>query len=253
MWNRKRPETVAAIVQNAKRHVGYRSLPNRQSAFQLPPYQGKPWNGTFIDRVLHDAFGDFAEVRFISTVTALAYYLKRNRLYRKPQVGDIVFFNFATDPLQPFEQPHVGVVVEVNRTAHSIRTVEGETAPGTPQGSQLVDGVFERTRYNHEVIGYVRPVPIADTVTADQTDTPPVKMSYFSSIPETKRRAVETVQRALNRVRPTFTFNRGKRDGEFRTAFGLYARESGWISNRGELDHAVLQNLVDRTGTFEID
>ena len=249
MWNRK-PKYAADIVEQAKRHVGYRAQPNRQSAFQLAGYKGEPWNGTFVDRVLHDAFGDFAEVRFVSTVTALGYYVKRNRLYFRPQVGDIVFFNFASDPLHAFEQPHIGVVTEVQGNA--IRTVEGETAPGTPQGSQLVDGVFERTRYLHETVGFVRPVPIAEPSELEP-GAPTVKMSYFSSNPDTKRRAVETVQRALNRVRPQWSFNRGKKDGEFKAAFGTYARESGWVRNRGELDAAVLDNLVDRTGLFEVE
>jgi hypothetical protein len=249
MWNRKRHETVTAIVEQAKRHVGYRAQPNRVSAFQLPGYIGKPWNGTFVDRVLHDAFGDFAEVRFVSTVAALAYYVKRNRLFLKPQVGDIVFFNFATDPLHAFEQPHIGVVTEVQNG--SFRTVEGETAPGTPQGSQLVDGVFERTRYIHDVIGFVRPV-VLRTVTGASEPTV-LKASYFKSNPETKARAVETVQRALNRVRPTWSFNRGKRDGEFKSAVGLYARESAWVANRGELDAPVLQNLGERTGEFALE
>jgi hypothetical protein len=61
------------------------------------------------------------------------------------------------------------------------------------------------------------------------------------------------VQRALNRVRPTWSFNRGKRDGEFKSAVGLYARESAWVANRGELDAPVLQNLGERTGEFALE
>lgn len=252
MWNRKaQAARTAAIVEQAKRHVGYRSQPNRASAFQLPGYGGQPWDGTYVDRVLHDAFGDFAEVRFVSTVSALSFYVKRNRVFQKPQVGDIVFFNFATDPLHAFEQPHVGVVIEVGPNG-SFRTVEGETAPGTPQGSQLVDGVFERNRHVHDTLGFVRPEPIGN-VRTETAEPPTVKMSYFSSNPETKRRAVETVQRALNRVRSGWSFNQGKKDAEFKAAFGVYARESGWVRNRGELEVPVLQNLVDRTGTFEVE
>jgi hypothetical protein len=253
MWNRKRRETAAQIVAEAMRHVGYRSQPNRQSAFQLPGYKGEPWNGTFVDRVLHDAFGDFAEVRFVSTVTALGYYVKRNRVFQKPQVGDIVFFNFATDPLHAFEQPHIGIVTEIKPVEHgAFRTVEGETAPGTPQGSQLVDGVFERTRYLHDVIGFVRPTVMKNVDTGTE-EPQTVKMGYFTSNPKTRARAIETVQRALNRVRPSWSFNQGKKDGEFKSAFGLYARESAWVRNRGELDAAVIQNLADRTGEFAVE
>lgn len=250
IWNRNRAARAERIVEQAKRHVGYRAQANRQSAFQLRGYLGKPWGGTFVDRVLHDALGDFAEVRFVSTVTALGYFVKRNRVYMKPRVGDVVFFNFATDPKNAFEQPHVGIVTEVKADG-SIRTVEGETAPGTPQGSQLVDGVFERVRYDPEVIGYVRPV--VRTVQDETSEPQTVKLSYFESNPKTKARAVETVQLALNRIRPAWSFNRGKKDGLFKASLGTYARETGTVENRGEPTHVVLSILSDETGTFVVE
>jgi hypothetical protein len=249
--NRKaRAAQTARIVSEAKRHVGYRAQPQRKSAFQLKGYLGQPWGGTFIDRVLHDALGDFAEVRFVSTVTALAYYVNRNGVYHKPRVGDIVFFNFSTDPQQPFEQPHVGVVVTVNEDG-SIRTVEGETSPGTPQGSQLADGVFERVRYSTDVLGYVRPT--VRTVRPANGEPQPVKMSYFESNPSTRAKATETVQRALNRSQSALTFNRGKKDGVFKSAFGLYARERGTVENRGDLIYPVLDTLATETGEFTVE
>lgn len=244
MWNRSLG-FEPSIIEQAQRHVGYRSQPERRSAMQLREYLGKPWNGTFIDRVLHDAFGDFAEVRFVSTVAALGYYTYRNRLYRKPKAGDIVFFNFASNPQEAFEQPHVGVVIEVKKDG-SFRTVEGETSPGTPQGSQLADGVFERVRYLSDVIGFVRPKP--RTVPLNPSEVGTVKMSYFESNGETVKRAVRTVQVALNRVRPKLWFTEGKRDGRFKSALGMYARETGTVGNRGEITMPVLQTLGDETG-----
>lgn len=239
-------EERAKVVEEAERHVGYRAQPNRRSAFQLPNYEGKPWNGTFVDRVLHDALGNFPEVRFLSTVTALGHFVNRNAVYRNPKVGDVVLFNFSADPQQPFEQPHVGIVTDVSqwKADHLIRTVEGETSPGVPQGSQLADGVFHRVRYGTDVIGFVRPTVRKFNTGEEST----VKMRYFDSNGKTVARAVETVQRALNRVRPAWTFNRGKRDGVFKSAFGRYARETGAVENRGEITERVLHTLGDETG-----
>lgn len=250
MRNRKDEAARAKIVSEAKRHVGYRAQPDRKSAFALKNYLGKSWNGTFVDRVLHDAFGDFAEVRFISTVTALGYFTARNRVYRKPRIGDVVFFNFSADPQQPFEQPHIGIVIELLKDG-AIRTVEGETSPGTPQGSQIPDGVFERVRQRHDVLGYSR--PRARTVTFVPEPSQTVKMSHFDSNPKTKAKAIATVQLALNRARPAWSFNHGKRDGLFKSAFGLYARETGTVENRGELGHVPLSTLADETGTFTVE
>lgn len=253
MWNRKDEARRATIVDEAMRHVGYRAQPQRRSAFQLKPYLGQPWNGTFVDRVLHDTFGDFAEVRFISTVAALGYYAARNRVYRKPRAGDVVFFNFSSDPQQPFEQPHIGIVTGL-RGDGAFETVEAEANPGHAQGSRLPDGVFERVRYPTDILGVVRPTArTVNGVDGDGEDSNLVRMSYFESNPSTKSKAVETVQRALNRVRPAFTFNRGKKDGVFKSAFAAYARETGTVENRGELTYGPLSTLASETGVFHID
>jgi len=250
--NRNRERRAASIISEASKHLGYRSQPERRSAFQLKPYVGKPWNGTFVDRVLHDAFGDFAEVRFVSTVTALSYFVKKNRVYQKARPGDIVFFNFATDPQNMFEQPHVGVVVSVESNG-SIRTIEGETSTGKPQGSQLADGVFERVRWPAEILGFVRPEPLNRNRSTGKR--PVLKLSYFESNPKTKARAVETVQRAMaHATGETFGgSNRGKYNGETKSVIGRYAREVGKIENRGNLDGALLQTLADQTGEFDIE
>lgn len=248
--NRKRAARTARIIEEAERHVGYRSQPNRDSAFQLKPYGGQAWNGTFIDRVLHDALGDFPEVRFLSTVTALGYFVKRNRVYRKPRPGDIVFFNFSADTLAPFEQPHVGVVVEVRENGR-IHTIEGMVNAGTPQGSQLADGVFRRVRYTAEAIGFVRP-ELQPHPEFSTEPSPALKMSYFNSNPKTKARAIEAMQKALHRVTGA-KFNPGKFDGETKAVLGVFSRERGSVENRGELTNINLTQLADMTDHFTVE
>lgn len=250
MKNRKLDrERREATVEAARKQVGYRAQPDRRSAFaSRKEYLGLPWNGAFVQRILSTAFDAEPEVSFVSTVSALSYYIKANRVYLKARTarpGDVVFFNFATDPQHMFEQPHVGFVTEV-REDGSIRTIEGETSPGTPQGSQLADGVFERVRWPAEIIGFVRPEPRKSV--AASADVRTVKMSYFESNAKTVARAVETVQIALNRVRPAWSFNRGKRDGVFKSALGVYGRETGTVEARGETSYRVLRTLADETG-----
>lgn len=251
--NRKtRRAHAAQIVTAAERQVGYHAQPEKRSAFSPRTYEGTEWNGSFVNRVLTDAFDGEPEVSFQSTVTALGFYTMRNRLYRKPRVGSVVFFNFATDPLEWDRQPHVGIVTEV-RADGSFRTVEGQTSPGKPQGIQLADGVQERLRQMTDVLGFVRPEPKAKPKPLAATDTTLVKMSYFDSNGKTVSRAVETVQTALNRVRPAWTFNRGKRDGVFKSALGTYARESGLVRNRGEITPELVNRLEKDAGTFALD
>lgn len=244
--NRKQQrETRTAIVDAARKQVGYHSQPQKTNGFSPRGYNNRDWNGSYIDRVLTDAFGTEPEVSFLSTVTALGYYAVRNGLYRKPRVGDIVFYNFATDPAEWDHQPHVGVVTEL-RPNGGFRAIEAQTFTGRPQGTQLADGIHERERYATDLLAVVRPT--ARKTVAPVTGRPAVRMSFFGSNPKTAARATETVQLALNRMRPDFIFNRGRRDGAFKSAFGLYGRETGTAKARGDLDPSVLRRLADETG-----
>lgn len=238
----------ARIVEEARRHVGYRAQPQRRSAFATAPYVGQAWDGTFVDRVLTDAFESAPEVRFISTVAALAYYTRLNRVYSKPRTGDVVFLAFSADPLLPFEQPAVGIVTEVKADG-SFLTIEGSAQPGTPQGSQLADGVFARARYATDLLAVVRPKP-APNRHVEPTAT--VKLSHYQSNPKTRARALESLQRLLNRATGA-TFNRGKYDGETKSALGRAARENGVVTNRGEIDARALTVLVDKYGEFTVE
>lgn len=255
--NRKtRRALPAQIVEAAQRQVGYHAQPEKRSAFSPRTFEGTEWNGSFINRVLTDAMETEPEVSFQSTVTALAFYMGRNRVYRKPRVGSIVFFAFAADPAEWDRQPHVGVVTEVNADG-SFRTVEGQTFTGKPQGIQLADGVHERLRFGTDVIGFVRPEP--RTEHAASAEPTKVQMTYFDSNGKTVARAIETVQTALATVRPGWMpskrvglFTKGKRDGVFKSALGRYARETGMVRNRGEITTELVNRLSKDAGTFQI-
>lgn len=246
--NRKDSRTADRLVDEARKHVGYRAHPGRKSGYQINRYNGEPWNGSFIQKVVDSAL-ETSEVAFYSTVTALGFYARANRLYAKPRRGDIVFYNFASDPHHMFEQPHIGIVTEVKPNG-VFRAIEGETGPGVPQGSQLVDGVFERERHVADAIGFAR-VRRRKTVTATET-VETVRMSYLTSNPKTKARAVDKIQSALNRVTGK-KFNRGKFDRKTKSTFGAYSRERGLVMNRGEMSYEALTRLAEETGMLEIE
>ena len=115
----------------------------------------------------------------------------------------------------------------------------------------MVDGVFVRERHVTDVLGFVKPrratrpgEPASETVT--------VRMSYLTSNPQTKARAVANIQTALNRVTGG-VFNRGRLDRETRSTFGAYSRERGLVENRGDLTYDALNVLGIDAGGLDIE
>jgi len=205
----------------------------------------------FLDNLLEN--DGTREVSFVSTTTALSYYVRKNRLKLKPRPGDIVFYNHS---VKPFEHPHAGLVVSIDgwREARHFLAIEGETATGQPRGSQEPDGVFERHRYETDVIGFVTPRRVRKIEPQPVSEEPQnVRMSYFTSNPNTKARAVTAIQTALFHLTGQKNFAAGKLDTHTRSAFAKWDRERGIITTDGSPQPKSLHALGEASGVFKYE
>ncbi len=225
-------------VELARKMLGYRSHPNRESAFgRATGYPGQPWAGSFIHEVLREA--GLLETAFISTTDALSVFVKSNRVFQEnPAPGDVVFYSFPSTG--SFGQPHVGLVTD---TAHfkesgSFRAIEGETASGLSRGSQDVDGVFERLRHRSDVIGFVRPReprPLDLRHVVDPSVVPQVRPSNFGNRSPLRGTATTAVQFALFETTGFNQFAEGAWDAQTRSVFEQFLRSVGHYEPVGQV------------------
>lgn len=223
-------------IELARKLLGYRSHPMRESAFGRDVgYPGSPWSGSFIHELLREA--GLLETSVISTAAALGWYAHRNRLFtEEPQPGDLVFFQFPSLP--GFEQPHVGLVTETVhfKDSGTFRAIEGETASGLNRGSQDRDGVFERVRYEPDVLAFVRPrEPRPLDLTGLSEDVPTLRPSNFSKRSPARETATGAVQLALFDATGAGKFVEGEWDGLTRSAFSAFLRTVGQYEPVGDL------------------
>ena len=186
----------------------------------------------------------------ISTAAALGWFAKRDRLFTTgPRPGDIVFYAFPSTGL--FGQPHVGIVTETDKykTEYTFRAIEGETASGLSRGNQDPDGVFERTRYETDVLGFVRPQqPLPEVLQNISPDVLTVRPSNFSSRSPARAQATEAVQNAIHHATGTGNFNQGVWDAQTRAAFEAFLRHVGVYEEVGDVPSDLqLQILGDTT------
>lgn len=242
---KNRPEPVT--VELARKLTGYRSHPNRESVFgRETGYPGQPWAGSFVHEVLREA--GLLETAMISTTDALAWYMARNRVSTvDPQPGDIVFYAFPSTG--EFSQPHIGVVTETDRykTTGEFRAVEGETGSGLSRGSRDRDGVFERLRYQPDVLGFVRPrEPRPVSLVGIPEDVPTVRPTNFSRRSPLRGTATTAVQFAIFDITGFNKFAQGEWDGLTRSAFGEFLRTVGLYGEVEEIPTEMqLEALAD--------
>lgn len=141
-------------VEAAQNYLGYTSRADKRSIFGTP---GLNWDGAFVDTVFKDLMYEVASHQH--TAAALAFYIRSGRIYQDPHPGDIVFFGFGPGPGHQPESSHIGIVSDVSswKRDRIFRSIEGQVSSGQPKSTQEENGVYERTRHESDVIGFVRP------------------------------------------------------------------------------------------------
>lgn len=146
----KTSEAISIAVQE----IGYTESPansNRTKYGEWYGLNGQAWCLIFLQWVLRDTK---LIKRTASCSDLYSWFKQQNKLYSTPQVGDLVFYNFAT-PNRPSD--HIGIVEAVS-TNGSIWAIEGNTSSGGTHGVSQSNGggVYRRQRSQH-IVAYGRP------------------------------------------------------------------------------------------------
>lgn len=244
----------AAFVAQARSHLGYRTRTGLDSYYAgLVGYQGLAWNGAFVDVVARET--GLLVPACVNTTSGLAEFIRMRRWHARPEPGDIVFYNFPTGT-DGLAHGHVGIVTDTRewKRLGKILAVEGMTDSGLPkQNIKTFDGVYERVRTRHEILGFGRPDyrPGRERPT-DVDGLPEIKLAALR--PGKRNGQVERVQRAL----AVKTGLRGQRPGEWDgltlTAYAQWQRLIGYVGKdvTGMPDEPSLSRLGRETGYFRV-
>lgn len=247
---RRNRELREKFIERALQETGYTSRANGLSFYgERVGYTGSglPWDGAFIDVVAREC--GLRLTAHVYSAAALAEYVRTARLYRKPQRGDIVFFNFAADAATAFNGPHVGIVIDTSAWDKSgkVLTVEAQVNSGLPKGSQLNDGVYKRVRHSTEVLGFGRPEFESSPGTAAATtfnELPTV--STARALSGKPNRDVANIQLALAALTDARDMNRGTWCSATKAAFARYQRTIGLVGN--DVDGIPTDETLKRLG-----
>jgi hypothetical protein len=252
MKNQKATELREAFIERALGYVGYQATGNRDNVFgKRLNMNGQPWDGMFIEVTARES-GLTREALPVMTYApvALSQFLSRERVYRIPQRGDIMFFETST--AGDFGTPHVAIVTEVNGSR--LRTVEGMTASGQPKRMDVEDGVYERIRHVSDAIAFGRPDFKKTARDSGGDSIIPTGVSLAHMRNGSKHRNVELLQIALRAATDIDGYTRGKFDDRTRLAYAKFQRQIGYpkSSATGVVDQTSLKLLGELTQVFRL-
>ena len=244
----------AQLVAQARSHVGYKTKTGTDSYYAgMVGYQGLPWNGAFVDVVFRET-GTLIPA-CVNTTSGLAEFIRLGRWHGRPQIGDVVFYNFPTGH-DGFSHGHVGIITDASEWQRlgKILAVEGMTDSGLPkQNIKSFDGVYERVRTRHEILGFGRPDyrPGRERPT-DVDGLPEIKLQNLKT--GKRNRDIELVQLALGKKTGLRNAERAKWDGLTTTAYAQWQRAIGFTGSdaTGMPDYTSLNRLGRETGYFRV-
>jgi hypothetical protein len=247
--------TADRFLELAKSYLGYRASPGGRNDFAARTgytSTGAPWSGSFIDCVAYDA--GIKVPACVYSPNGLAEFIYQRRWRERPRPGDIVFYSFSLDGA--FGMPHVGIVTNTDgwKTEDSFVAIEANISSGLPKAPATNDGIFERTRWKYEVLGFCRPNfkqrPAIDKNML--TGTPNVLVSQL--LPGKRHASVEILQRALVVAVGLKDYEPGKFDARTQRAYSRFQRLIGLVGSdaNGVPTEATLARLALETKMFKI-
>lgn len=156
--------TPDAVLQVATHYgdIHYKEGKNNDSIFgQWYGMNHVPWCAMFVSYCFAQAHASFLVAAtspkgFASCSAGVSWFRSKKQLvnvkYAKP--GDVVFFNFAGGS----NPTHVGIVIDNDKKAKVLHTVEGNTVNPNGKGDQVNgDGVYYKTRPYRYIVAVARP------------------------------------------------------------------------------------------------
>lgn len=142
-------QTIEHVVKEARGQVGYTERPvNKTKYGEYYGVDGFAWCMVFIYWLLHR--NDVEIMKTAYTPTGAQWFRDQGRGFTddsKARRGDIVFFDF---PDSLFRIQHVGIVTA--NESSLLKTIEGNTSPGSSGSQSNGGGVYARVRpYGHAV------------------------------------------------------------------------------------------------------
>lgn len=277
------PAAATAFIQNAQSHLGYTAEQVGRNYFgEKVGYNSVPWAGAFVDVCAREAGLQLPS--FVYTPAALAEFIRQGNFSRKPKLGSIAIFSFASDTghaASAFSMPHCGIVTDVREFESTGRfiTIEGNTEGSTTYTKK--DGVHQKVRTINDVAVFCHPKfegPATgktfnerlmqlldrgrttfngeDLVEIEAAAKEPVKLLIKNEIKHGDRnKRIEIIQLALATVTDLRGCELGKWDSVTAAACSRYQRVIGNVGRDvdGLPDVSTLKRLARETGLFTLE
>jgi surface antigen len=170
--------SAPALLNCARSQLGVKENPPNSNMVLYSkwyPMPGQPWCGMFVSWCADQIGATDVIPKYAYTPDGAQWFKDRGQWFTQPQVGDIVFFQWATSN----RICHTGIVETVNSNG-SINAIEGNT---DESGGGSGGKVMRQSRRSY-IVGYGRPTYTTDDPEDDVT-------SYYCEVAQNTGQGID--------------------------------------------------------------
>jgi hypothetical protein len=178
--------TAAALLAEAKKWLGYKEGARNHTKFgewyaalvKDKSFAYAAWCDEYVSYCGHASGNSDVVGQYAYCPSHVNFFKKRGQWHGANEAikaGDIIFFDWDNDGIAD----HVEIARANAAAGANVRTIGGNTSAGTAGSQSNGDGVYERTRYRSDILGFGRPAyksaPASTGTSGSKTPTTPTK------------------------------------------------------------------------------
>ncbi|WP_107417916.1 CHAP domain-containing protein [Streptomyces sp. CB03238] len=199
--------TAAAMLAEARKWKGYKEGASNHTRFgewyatlvKDKSFAYAAWCDEYVSYCGYASGNADVVGQFAYCPSHVNWFKKRGQWHKATETiepGDILFFDWNDDGIAD----HVEIATAASAPGATIATIGGNTSAGTAGSQSNGDGVYERTRYRSDILGFGRPAYKASSTGGSKPTTPETyKPPTFPKglAPNKSTPSAKTLQKAL--------------------------------------------------------
>lgn len=204
--------TAAALLAEAEKWKGYKEGASNHTAFgewyatlvKDKSFAYASWCDEYVSYCAHASGNADIVGQFAYCPSHVNFFKSRGQWHKATEAikpGDIVFFDWDDDGVAD----HIEIARAASAPGATVATIGGNTSSGLAGSQSNGDGVYERTRYRSDILGFGRPAYKASASTGTggtKTTTTPAKTYKPPTFPKglapnKSTPSAKTLQKAL--------------------------------------------------------
>jgi hypothetical protein len=179
--------TAAALLAEARKWKNYKEGANNHTTFgewyatlvKNSSFAYAAWCDEYVSYCAHASGNADIVGQYAYCPSHVNFFKNRGQWHKATEAikaGDIIFYDWDDDGVAD----HIEIATAASASGANVATIGGNTSSGKAGSQSNGDGVYERTRYRSDILGFGRPAYKATSTPSGSSTTKPTTSTKYT-------------------------------------------------------------------------